>query len=69
MCVTDCTIVPFVLRKKNEIISDGGDCGIKKCKKVYGGTYDGVRAESTFGGIQGICTVLVFSARLWLQSP
>jgi hypothetical protein len=58
----DCTSAQFVwCGKKLKLSSDGGDCGGKKCKRGYGGAYDGVwrsvrLAESCFSSRKYVYT-------------
>jgi hypothetical protein len=68
MSVTlDCTSAPFVrCGKKTEINYDDGDSGTKKCKRGYGGAYDGVWRESELWS-QAVGFMLV-QAGIWLQS-
>jgi hypothetical protein len=40
----DCTRAPFVrCGKKLKLISDGGDCGNKKCEPGYDGVWQNLR--------------------------
>jgi hypothetical protein len=59
------------MRKKLKISSDGSDCGSKKFKGDYGGTYGAVWWNLRLSGFSShaIGFFLVRLARIWLQSP
>jgi hypothetical protein len=66
------TRAPFVrCGKKLKLISDGSDCGSKKRKRGYGGTYGEVWWSLRLTGVwtQAVDFVLVRLAGIWLQLP
>jgi hypothetical protein len=57
--------------KKLKSLSDGGDSGIKKFKRGFGGAYGGAWQSLHLGGVscQAVDFLLVHLAGIWLQSP
>jgi hypothetical protein len=66
-----CTSAPFVrCGKKLKLSSDGGDSGIKKCGRGYGGVYGRVWWSLRLAGVwsQVVGSVLLHLAEISLMS-
>jgi hypothetical protein len=62
----DWTSAPFArCGKQLKLISEGGDCGSKKCKRGYGGVWRSLRFTEVWS--QAVDFVLVLLAGIWLQ--